>query len=52
MDFIEKLFGLSPDNGDGSTEFLWLAALMVLVVAVLFYSVRRQRLLREPTRRK
>ena len=52
MDFIEQLFGLSPDNGDGSTEFLWLAALTVLVVAVLVYSVRRQRLLREPTKRK
>jgi len=27
MDFIEKLFGLSPDNGDGSTEVMWLVAL-------------------------
>jgi len=26
MDFIERLFGLSTDNGDGSTEILWLVA--------------------------
>ena len=30
MDFIEKLFGLSPDNGDGSTEILWLVVLAVV----------------------
>ena len=48
MDFIEKLFGLSPDNGDGSTEFLWLATLTVVVVAMLVYRLRRQRALRVP----
>jgi hypothetical protein len=52
MDFIEKLFGLSPDNGDGSTEFLWLAALTACVVAVLVYSLRRQRTQRERINRK
>jgi MYXO-CTERM domain-containing protein len=41
MDFIERLFGLSPDNGDGSTEILWLVALAV-AVAVFVY-VRRRR---------
>ena len=41
MDFIEKLFGLSPDNGDGSTEILWLVVLAV-AVAVFVY-VRRRR---------
>ena len=29
MDFIEKMFGISPDGGDGSTE------LMIIVVFVL-----------------
>ncbi len=52
MDFIENLFGLSPDTGDGSTEFLWLAALTVCVVAVLYYRLRRQRMVRAPTDRK
>ena len=26
MDFIEKLTGLSPDGGDGSTELLFVTA--------------------------
>ena len=42
MDFIEKLFGLSPDNGDGSTELLWLVALAA-VIAVAFYVRHRRR---------
>jgi hypothetical protein len=29
MDFIERMFGVSPDGGDGSTE------LMIIVVFVL-----------------
>jgi hypothetical protein len=41
MDFIERLFGLSPDNGDGSTEILWLVALAVAVAVVVY--VRRRR---------
>lgn len=31
MDFIEKLFGVSPDGGDGSTELLYIAVLLILV---------------------
>lgn len=42
MDFIEKLFGLSPDNGDGSTEVTWLVAIAVLLVAAA-YVLRRRR---------
>jgi hypothetical protein len=42
MDFIEKLFGLSPDNGDGSTEVMWLVALAV-VIGVVFYVRQRRR---------
>ena len=42
MDFIEKLFGLSPDNGDGSTEILWLVALAAVLVAAIVV-VRRRR---------
>ncbi|HEY6983683.1 hypothetical protein [Reyranella sp.] len=42
MDFIERLFGLSPDNGDGSTEILWLVALAI-VVGVFVYVRKRRR---------
>ena len=41
MDFIERFFGLSPDNGDGSTEILWLAVLAILVVGFIYYRRRR-----------
>ena len=43
MDFIEKLFGLAPDHGDGSTEILWLAVLAaILVVGILVVRRRNQ----------
>ena len=38
MDFIEQLFGLSPDNGDGTTELIWLAA--TIGIAALFVARR------------
>lgn len=41
MDFIEQLFGLSPDNGDGSTEILWLVMLAVLIGGFVWYRRRR-----------
>ncbi len=41
MDFIEQLFGLSPDNGDGSTEILWLVMLAVLIGGFIWYRRRR-----------
>ena len=43
MDFIERLFGLSPDNGDGSTEMLWLAVAAIVVVAFVYYRMKRRR---------
>lgn len=36
MDFIEQWFGISPDGGDGSLELLWLAAIIVAILAALF----------------
>ncbi len=42
MDFIEKLFGLSPDNGDGSTEVMWLVALAVILLAGIVIMRRRR----------
>jgi hypothetical protein len=43
MDFIEHLFGLSPDNGDGSTELMWCIALAVVLVAAFWIHLRRRR---------
>ena len=43
MDFIEQLFGLSPDNGDGSTEILWLVVLAVVIAALVYFRIQRRR---------
>jgi len=43
MDFIERLFGLSPDNGDGSTEIMWLVALAVMIAAAVYWRMHRRR---------
>ena len=44
MDFIERIFGWSPDGGDGSFEFL----LFALPIAGICYLVWRRRQ-RRPT---
>ncbi|QKD16072.1 hypothetical protein [Mesorhizobium sp. NZP2077] len=36
MDFIEQWFGISPDGGDGSTEALYILA-VVAVLALVFH---------------
>ena len=36
MDFIETLFGIAPDGGDGSLEALWIGAIVVAVLAIAF----------------
>jgi hypothetical protein len=36
MDFIERLFGISPDGGDGSLEALYVIAVMAIIAAVVF----------------
>lgn len=46
MDFIERIFGISPDNGDGSTEILWLGILAVGVVSYVFYRIQRRKIRR------
>jgi hypothetical protein len=43
MDFIEQLFGLSPDNGDGSTEILWLAVLAIVIASFVYFRIQRRR---------
>ena len=43
MDFIERLFGLSPDNGDGSTEILWLVVLAIVIASFVYFRVQRRK---------
>ena len=43
MDFIERFFGLSPDNGDGSTEILWLVVLAIVVATFVYFRIQRRR---------
>ena len=40
MDFIEKLFGISPDGGDGTVELLILIA--TVCAAALFWMLRKR----------
>ena len=34
LDFIERYFGVSPDNGNGSLEALLVVVLFILIAAV------------------
>lgn len=46
MDFIERLFGFSPDGGDGSFELLLFVIPIAGIVAVTLYRrvrIRRRR---------
>ena len=36
MDFLEQFFHISPDGGDGTTEFLWIAAVVFALLLILF----------------
>ena len=46
MDFIERFFGLSPDNGDGSTEILWLVVLALVIASFVYFRIQRRKLRR------
>lgn len=51
MDFIERLFGVSPDGGNGDLELCLFAALLALSLAITWwkYAPSRQELrLRRP----
>ena len=36
MDWIEQLFGLSPDGGNGSLEMLYIAVFVAIVLMIVF----------------
>jgi hypothetical protein len=42
MDFVERLFGVSPDNGDGSFELVLLAFVIVAAIGALWIRWRKQ----------
>ena len=42
MDFIERLFGISPDGGDGSTELLYFVVFVVIVAAISWRPIYRR----------
>jgi len=44
MDFIERLFGISPDGGDGSTELMYIAVFVLIVVAATWRRLSRRSL--------
>jgi hypothetical protein len=42
MDFIERIFGISPDGGDGSTELLFFVAIVAILAAVSWRPIHRR----------
>jgi hypothetical protein len=36
MDFIERMFGISPDGGDGSTELIIISVLVLLAIMAVW----------------
>jgi hypothetical protein len=51
MDFIEQIFGVSPDGGSGSLELLYVASIVVAAVFAI-YALYRRRTLKESLFRK
>jgi hypothetical protein len=43
VDFIERLLGFAPDNGDGSVEILWLVVLALLFATIAYFRLQKRR---------
>jgi hypothetical protein len=52
MDFIERIFGVSPDGGSGSLEFAYLTAVVIAVALVVYRSCHRRNRDQMPGRKK
>jgi hypothetical protein len=42
MDFIERIFGVSPDGGNGSLEFIYVIGIVVAVTLIARALCRRR----------
>ncbi len=42
MDFIERIFGIAPDGGDGTTEAMFVIAFAAAAVALAWTPIRRK----------
>ena len=42
MDFIERMFGISPDGGDGSTELIIITVLVLIAALVTWRWLSRR----------
>jgi hypothetical protein len=42
MDFIERIFGVSPDGGNGSLELLYVAAIILAAALAAYMRYRRR----------
>jgi len=40
MDFIERIFGISPDGGDGSAELLVFTIVIAACLLILYFYTR------------
>jgi hypothetical protein len=52
MDFIERVFGVSPDGGDGSLEILLLVLLVLITTAIGMHLPHRRKRTDEFRKRK
>jgi hypothetical protein len=43
MDFIERIFGVSPDGGSGSLELLWFLMPIAAIAAAMKWRKRDRR---------
>jgi len=42
MDFVERIFHMSPDEGSGSFEVLLVLVILAIVVVLLIWRAKRQ----------
>jgi hypothetical protein len=48
-DWIERVFAIAPDGGDGSTEWGWAAGFAIVTVLLVADAGRMRRRLRAPS---
>jgi MYXO-CTERM domain-containing protein len=52
MDWIERLFHVSPDGGNGATETLYVGVAIVVLAGLVVLVMRRRRRSRVPSPRR